>query len=199
MPDRPPWNHNVHYHRLVVEALPRPCHEALDVGCGEGMLVRRLAGHVEHVTGIDTSPAAVRAARAAAPSNATFVEADFLSAELPAEHYDFIAAVASLHHMDHAGALRRMAHLLRPGGRLVVIGLARSRSPVDFAIGAAGLAASRLHRVQKGWWEPEVAIVEPELSWRQVRAASRATLPDVRYRRRLLWRYSLVWERPCGL
>lgn len=40
--------------------------------------------------------------------------------------FDFIASVASLHHMDVAAALVRMRSLLRPGGRLVVIGLARS-------------------------------------------------------------------------
>ncbi|CAM5436502.1 hypothetical protein [Streptomyces canus] len=34
MPD-PYWNHNVHYHRLVLDAVPDDCREALDVGCGD--------------------------------------------------------------------------------------------------------------------------------------------------------------------
>jgi hypothetical protein len=33
------------------------------------------------------------------------------------------------------------------------------------------------------------------MSWRQVRAAA-AALPGFRYRRHLLWRYSLLWQRP---
>jgi hypothetical protein len=32
------------------------------------------------------------------------------------------------------------------------------------------------------------------MSWRQVRVA--AALAGVRYRRHLLWRYSLLWQKP---
>ena len=46
------WNHNVHYYRLVLAAVPPGCERALDVGCGEGMLARQLAGRVRHVTGM---------------------------------------------------------------------------------------------------------------------------------------------------
>ena len=34
------------------------------------------------------------------------------------------------------------------------------------------------------------------MSWREVRAAAAAALPGVRYRRHLLWRYSLLWQKP---
>jgi hypothetical protein len=30
------WNHNVHYHRVIFEAIPPLCDRALDVGCGTG-------------------------------------------------------------------------------------------------------------------------------------------------------------------
>jgi hypothetical protein len=44
------WNHNVHYHRVIMEAIPPGCDRALDVGCGAGALtyrdVRRLAGRM---------------------------------------------------------------------------------------------------------------------------------------------------------
>jgi hypothetical protein len=38
--------------------------------------------------------------------------------------------------------------------------------------------------------------MDPEMSWRQVRTAAGQTLPGVRYRRHLLWRYSLLWQKP---
>ena len=34
------------------------------------------------------------------------------------------------------------------------------------------------------------------MSWRQVRAAAVAALPGVSYRMHLLWRYSLLWQKP---
>lgn len=43
------WNHNTHYHRLVLDAMPDPCEAALDVGCGEGLLARRLATRARRV------------------------------------------------------------------------------------------------------------------------------------------------------
>ena len=37
-----PWNHNIHYHRLILDAVPPGARRALDVGCGEGTLARQL-------------------------------------------------------------------------------------------------------------------------------------------------------------
>lgn len=33
-----PWSHNLHYHRMILEAIPPGCERALDVGCGTGAL-----------------------------------------------------------------------------------------------------------------------------------------------------------------
>jgi hypothetical protein len=38
--------------------------------------------------------------------------------------------------------------------------------------------------------------MDPDHSWREVRAAAATALPGVLYRRRLLWRYSLLWRKP---
>ncbi|MQY12171.1 hypothetical protein SRB5_23010 [Streptomyces sp. RB5] len=41
-----------------------------------------------------------------------------------------------------------------------------------------------------------VAAIHPGMSYARVRAEARRVLPGVRYRRGLLWRYSLVWRKP---
>jgi SAM-dependent methyltransferase len=99
------WNHNVHYQRVILDAVPPGCGPAVDIGCGDGLLVRKLAARCGPVTGIDRNVA--------------------------------------------------------------MIALARSR-PV------------------------------PDQTWAQVRETARRLLPGVRYRRLLLWRYSLVWDKPGG-
>jgi hypothetical protein len=38
--------------------------------------------------------------------------------------------------------------------------------------------------------------MDPDMSWGEVRAAATRLLPGVRYRRHLLWRYSLLWRKP---
>ncbi|WSX58418.1 class I SAM-dependent methyltransferase [Streptomyces sp. NBC_00986] len=60
----PYWNHNVHYHPVVVDAVPDSCRAALDVGCGDGLLARKLASRAGFVTGVDRSPQMIRLARA---------------------------------------------------------------------------------------------------------------------------------------
>jgi hypothetical protein len=32
------WNHNVHYHDVVLNSIPPSCTRALDIGCGRGDL-----------------------------------------------------------------------------------------------------------------------------------------------------------------
>ncbi|MFC7728409.1 class I SAM-dependent methyltransferase [Actinomadura keratinilytica] len=112
------WNHNTHYHDVVLSAVPRGCRAALDVGCGDGLLVRRLAPRAEHVTGVDASAEMVARARelSAGLDNVEFVEADFLDYDVPRERFDFVCSVAAIHHMDFTAALTAMRDALRPGG-----------------------------------------------------------------------------------
>jgi hypothetical protein len=37
----------------------------------------------------------------------------------------------------------------------------------------------------------------PGMTWAQARETARRVLPGVRYRRHLLWRYSLRWDKPA--
>jgi SAM-dependent methyltransferase len=132
------WNHNVHYYRLVLEVVPDRCESALDVGCGTGRLTRELRRVAPRVTGVDRDERCIEAARARAeadggPGGLDYRCGDFLGLPWPDGGFDLITAVASVHHMDTGAALARMRDLLRPGGVLVVIGLARDSTPADLA------------------------------------------------------------------
>ncbi|WP_243789556.1 bifunctional 2-polyprenyl-6-hydroxyphenol methylase/3-demethylubiquinol 3-O-methyltransferase UbiG [Saccharopolyspora gloriosae] len=196
------WNHNVHYHRLVLDTVPDGCGKALDVGCGDGLLVRKLAARANRVTGIDRSRRMIREARRASInlSNVSYVDSDFVDFEAKERggEYGFISSVAALHHMDFTSALTGMARLLAPGGRLVLIGLARHHTPLDWACDIAAIPAHRiLARRHGGVTEPpDLPTRDPAMTWDQVRHAARDLLPGSRYRRLLLWRYALTWQKP---
>jgi len=53
------WNHNVHYHPVLLGQLPAGAGDALDVGSGTGMLTRQLRERIPHVTGIDRHPPSI--------------------------------------------------------------------------------------------------------------------------------------------
>jgi hypothetical protein len=107
-----------------------------------------------------------------------------------------IVSVAALHHMDEEAALRRMRALLRPGGVLAVIGLARSRYPADLPRDLAAVLVDRAHGWRHGRWEsPAPTAWPPPHTYREIRALAERALGEVAFRRHLLWRYSLVWTR----
>ena len=196
MPRSGYWNHNVHYQPVILSAVPPGCRTALDVGCGDGLLAARLAERCAEVTAIDRDPRMIAAARAQHPSGITFIEADFLTYRFPEASFNFVCANTSLHHMDFIAALTTMARVLRPGGQLAVIGLAADKSITDLLAAAPAVPVNLFYRAIYGWGESGAPIMFPDHSWREVRAAASQTLPGVRYRRHLLWRYSLLWRKP---
>lgn len=187
------WNHNVHYYRLILDAVPPGARRALDVGCGEGSLCRALRERVPRVVGIDVDANSIRLARSAG-GDIEYLHRDFLVQTFTSESFDLIASVASLHHMDTATALARMRHLLRPGGVLVVVGVAR-RSVADFPYDAAGFFAHRFIKLRRGYWQHPSRIADPTLTYRQLREIISAALPGARFRRHVLFRYSVIWRK----
>lgn len=192
------WNHNLHYHPIVFDALPASCRRVLDVGCGEGTLTRQLRGKFPELVGIDLDLASIELAREQDyTDDIQYLVGDFLTHPFEPESFDAVVSVAALHHMDAAAALTRMRDLLRPGGVLVVIGLAGSKFPRGLPLDAAAVVVSRLYRLRRGYWQhPSPTIWPPPLTYAEMRTLTRALLPQSRFRRHLLWRYSLKWSKP---
>lgn len=190
------WNHNIHYHPRILRAVPEGAQRALDVGCGEGMLARALRRTAPHVTAIDLDPPSIDQARAY-PDDIDYVLGDFLTHPFEPGSFDVVASVATLHHMDAATGLARMRDLVRPGGVLAVVGLARSTMPSDLPRVLAGVVAGTAHRAVKGHWQhPSPTVWPPPVTYPEMRALAAELLPGSRYRRHLMLRYSIIWYRP---
>jgi SAM-dependent methyltransferase len=90
----------------------------LSLGCGIGDTELLLAPYVEHVTGIDLSPAAVRQARADAAALGIH-NVHFEQATRSEGRFDVVIAIFFLHHLPD-GELMALPHRLRkqltPGG-----------------------------------------------------------------------------------
>lgn len=193
------WNHNLHYHPVILEAIPHGCQRALEVGCGEGTLARELRQVVPHVTAIDLHRPSIDLARGRDDgAGIDYLVGDFLTYPFEPASFDLIASVAALHHMDARQALGRMRRLLRPGGTLAVVGLARGHYPADLPRDAAAVVADRLHKATKGYWEtPAPKVWPPPETYAGMRRLAAELLPGAWYQRRLLWRYSLIWTKPA--
>jgi len=195
------WNHNSAYHPLILSVARELHGDVLDVGCGEGLLVERLADVSRSVTGVDRDERAVRQAqvRTAGLTNATVMEADFMEIEVPPDFYDLITLVAVLHHLDLESALQRSAAMLRPGGQLLVVGLAANKSVGDYVRSALLLPVVRLmSRIHRETRSVQVVALRPRECFADVERTARQVLPGVQLRRRLYYRYVLRWTKPAA-
>lgn len=193
----PVWNHNINYHDLLLRAVPSPCNDALDVGCGDGMFARRLAEKAGSVVGVDLSEEMISKAGSDGASVPTlrFVQGDFLQLPLPVGGFDFVSALATVHHMDLRLAVEKMRLLLRPGGVLVILGLARDGSPRDLMTSVFAVPVNRVLRLRRGWYDPDFRVRSPTMTYQEVRSVTASILPGSSFRRLLLFRYLLLWRK----
>lgn len=190
------WNRNIHYHAVVVDAVPAGCARALDVGCGVGRLAATLADRCEEVVAIDADASTLARARASnLKPNLWFVAGDVMTHDFGGA-FDFVASIATLHHLPLEPALERFKQLLRPGGTLAVIGLYRLTTMTDIAYAHLAIPVSAWHRVTKGTAPVSAPIQDPKETLAIVEAAVERILPGAEFTRRLLFRYSLVWRKP---
>ena len=190
------WNANLHAFDTLLPRVPRHAVRGLDVGCGEGETARRLRTRVPNVVGIDPHEPSLHEARSYG-DDIEYLVGDLRTAELPPRSFDVVTAVAMLHHVDHGQGLRRLADLVAPGGRLLVVGLSFARKAGDYARDAWDALAIRRHTLTKRQWHTTAPIIwPPPLSYDQVRTLSADVLPACEVRRVPYFRYSLVWTAP---
>ncbi|HMQ35092.1 MAG TPA: methyltransferase domain-containing protein, partial [Chloroflexaceae bacterium] len=95
-----------------------------DAGCGAGAATGWLpteVGPAGLAVGLDLSAAHARLARAAAPAATGVVQADLAAAPLRPGSLDLVWCVNTINHLrDPLAGARRLAELLRPGGRLAL-------------------------------------------------------------------------------
>lgn len=196
LPDHKRFNNTIKYQRELLAQLPEGAHTALDLGCGEGLAARTLARAGLSVVGVDADEPSIARARAQWSEEIEYVVADVLTADL--EPADVVYSGALLHHLDLREGLERMRSLVKPGGALLVVGVARNTwrdLPREFGASVVDKAFA----IVRGVWKPGAPTVwPPPHTYREVEHAAYAALPGAEYKQRLLWRYTIRWNAPAA-
>lgn len=103
--------------RFMARRVP-PGGRVLDIGCGRGTLLMRLATRGFEVHGLEVSPAAVEGAD---PRAQIRIASDLAEAAYPGDYFDLIILWHVFEHLgDPSGTLREVHRILRPGGDVVI-------------------------------------------------------------------------------
>jgi ArsR family transcriptional regulator len=114
-------------HKVLVElTVSAPLGNLLDIGCGEGRLLKLLASRAHRVVGVDIDPEARRLARAemllAGLPNCSLRQGDMYGLPFEDETFDTIILDDVLSDAQRpADALREARRLLRTGGRMLML------------------------------------------------------------------------------
>jgi demethylmenaquinone methyltransferase/2-methoxy-6-polyprenyl-1,4-benzoquinol methylase len=176
--------------RAVREARLSRGKAAVDVACGTGKVARALAkrvGSTGRVTGVDFSPGMIERARRSRgdAANVTFVVGDALAVPLDDASVDAATIAFGMRNLvDYGRGFREMTRVVRPGGRVVCLEIARPRSrlgraiqqwfdrivPIIGRLVGQGDAYSYLIRSTRGYPDPErIAAIMREAGLEDVR------------------------------
>lgn len=137
------------YKALVELTVATPLGDLLDVGCGQGRLLKLLASRARRLVGVDIDPAARRLARAellvAGLPNCSLRQGDMYALPFADAEYDTIILDDVLAEAERpADAIGEARRLLRPGGRILFLAATNPRNEArlrnDFAAWAAAAA-----------------------------------------------------------
>ena len=191
----PFWNHNSAYYSRIA-GLIDPTSRVLDVGCGDGTLARYLAERGHTVAGIDPyMPCIERAKRL---GGAEFICTTFENYSTN-DKFDAVVFAASIHHMDITAAVKKAKDLLKPGGKLIILGIASPSNLADKVTEAfrviPAFIGSKLHKMRSSE-ELDVLTSYTFNTMDEVRELRKSELSNGKVRRLLYYRYLLTYTKP---
>jgi ArsR family transcriptional regulator len=135
-------------HRALVElTVAAPLGDLLDIGCGQGRILKLLASRAQRAVGVDIDSDARRRARAelllAGTPNTTLRQGDMMSLPFADQEFDTIILDDVLCDApDPAAVIQEATRLLNPGGRMLFLAAAGDADLKDLRVKFAAWAAS---------------------------------------------------------
>ena len=127
------WNHSVAYFGYI-KNIVADCKDILDVGCGDGSLIRYLDDQKRVLIGIDADKKCIDfAANNTDSDNIKFICSRFEIYNFE-KKFDAIIFNSSIHHMDMKDAVNKAKTILVPGGIILIVGLAKPSNVFDWVL-----------------------------------------------------------------
>ena len=115
------------YRKIIDRGLCVSGQSVLDLGTGTGVLPRNLYRYGAKWTGTDISPEQIGEAKRLAEAGSmdiAFMAVPAEQIDFPAESFDVVTACQCFWYFDHARLMPKLAGLLKPGGKLLILYMA---------------------------------------------------------------------------
>lgn len=173
----------------------------LDIGSGYGLFSSKLSRLFNEVVSLEPDKDSIKEAKSfyKEAKNITYINDDFLSYDFGDEKYDSIVEIASIHHMDFTQALRKIMSLLDNGGKLVILGLYKEATFIDYLYSIVAFLPNLILNIiatnKKDTSKSVMITRRPELKMKDIYSLSNKITQGYTIKRHLFWRYSLVLEK----
>jgi len=203
----PKWNHNNCYFPYLLRHIPLDVRTCLDIGYGKGELTALLAKKANKVIAVDLSDKMIEYARSNnAAENIEYICGNILYMDFAPSSFDIIISTATAHHLPYDWLLEFAKDKLCPGGKLILLDLAKAHSITDYMVwGFAALPNVIMSLIKNGRLhkdDPHATEVwrkhgehDSLMTLREIRSLAAKHIPGATVRRKLFWRYSLIWEK----
>lgn len=205
--DEPKWNHNNCYFDQLIKLTPDNVGTCLDIGCGKGELSYMLSKRAKKVIAVDLADKMIEKAKILHPNNnIEYVCGNILDIKFESNSLDVIISTATAHHLPFEWLLSFAQDKLKKGGRLIILDLVKAKSLSDYILWSVAFFPNivmnliKNGRLQKDdeharqVWERH-GMHDKYMTMDEISSLANKYLSDVKVRRKLFWRYLLVWEK----
>lgn len=201
------WNHNSCYFKHLLKFVPDNAETCLDIGCGKGELSFMLSQKSKNVIAVDLADKMIeRAKKLHANKNIKYICGNILDMKFQNNSIDIIITTATAHHLPYEWLLCFAKEKLKKGGKLIILDLAQADTFSDYILwGSAFFPNIVMNLIKNGRlqkddphskevWERH-GKHDTYMTMKEIRALAKKYLPGAKVRRKLFWRYSLIWEK----
>lgn len=205
--DERKWNHNNCYFEHLLKSVPDNAGTCLDIGCGKGELSFMLSKKCKNVFAVDLSDGMVEKAKALHSSkNIEYVCGNILDMKFEDNSLDVIITTATAHHLPYEWLLCFAKDKLKKGGRLIILDIAKAESISDYIIwGSAFIPNIAMNLIKNGRLQKDDAHSkevwerhgkhDTYMTMGEIKSFAKRHIPAAGIKRKLFWRYSLIWEK----
>lgn len=201
------WNHNNCYFEHLIKLIPNNVETCLEIGCGKGELSFMLSKKSQKVIAVDLADKMIESSKVLHPNNnIEYICENILDMKFEDNSFDVIITTATAHHLPYDWLLCFAKNKLKKGGKLIILDLVKAKSLSDYIIwGSAIIPNIVMNLIKNGRLQKDDAHSKEVwerhgkhdryMTINEIKSLAQKHIPTAKVRRKLFWRYLLVWEK----